>query len=106
MNTTHTPTPWKIISLHESEAGNPHLLEIGAEDFNGRVLASVDSGTDEDNANADLIVRAVNSYEAMKTLLTDLAAVEGTLTVHCGIVWHEGGEFLNLTDFLQEEETP
>ena len=68
----HTPTPWKIIPLHESEVGSPHLLEIGVKDYNGRVLASVDSGTDEDNANAAYIVQAVNSHEDMVEALEDL----------------------------------
>ena len=69
MNTKHTPTPW-----HEGTRGPNNMPCIGARSI---LLAHVCTGIDfqeQADANAALIVRAVNSHEPLVTALRDLVA--------------------------------
>ena len=73
MKTEHTPTPWRV-----SPNSNSNLL--GADNT---FIAKLDFKMSYDEANAALIVRAVNSFEAMKEALENLTKRYCDL-VNCG----------------------
>lgn len=64
MNNKHTPTPW-FISAKEQDG---YCINSLADEFNPLVAETVDFVPcfgDDGKANADFIVRAVNSHEAL-----------------------------------------
>jgi hypothetical protein len=67
MNSEHTPTPWILNGWDQDDATETKYVYIQSED--GRPIASIHRPNPNAKANAALIVRAVNSYEAMREAL-------------------------------------
>lgn len=68
MNHTPTPTPWRYVTL--GSEGCRIYPDHGDLRTRGAFIACVNGRqVPEDQANAALIVKAVNSYEAMKAAL-------------------------------------
>jgi len=63
---THTPTPW--YTSHDRN-GYDHIQSAAIDEDN--YVAGVDSFDAQGNANAVLIVRAVNSHDALVSALVD-----------------------------------
>ena len=62
---THTPTPWYATGVHvQSAVKNEDLSGLG-----NYVCTAEGSSPEEAIANADLIVRAVNSHDALVSAL-------------------------------------
>ncbi len=61
MTTKHTPTPWEALAINGSNDTLVYV-RIGGPDGQGLAFAGVYKGHDAE-ANADLIVKAVNSYD-------------------------------------------
>lgn len=62
----HTPTPWHI-SGFEQEAGGASRVIMGSDNFS--IAHVMDRTPAENEADAALIVDAVNSYESLKAAL-------------------------------------
>ena len=77
---TNTLTPWQLSSSGRVEPINAPRYELN----DGWIICDC-RGPDAE-ANAALIVRAVNSYAAMQTALSDLADVAGAMNArqHAG----------------------
>lgn len=68
-----TPRPWKIVHTGIYGYNGEYIIrDMGREDYVGRMDGSTMSGFDQ-KANAQLIVKAVNSFDVMK------AAIESAL---------------------------
>jgi hypothetical protein len=65
--TQHTPTPWKLVDCGENNAGHPRIEiqgdNVKIADLWGKFGSR--EWNQEMNANGELIVRAVNSHEAL-----------------------------------------
>lgn len=85
----HTPTPWAVkkFSAPMTITGPAHQI-VSVDDFPAAFVpawhnAGEDGGDDaaEARANAELIVRAVNSYEEMRAALEKLMVLEVSYSV-------------------------
>lgn len=81
----HTPTPWSIC-----EHRNGHKLEIIANDGIVCTVAGTSSSAVETQANARLIVEAVNQHPTLLTI-ADVARRLGEKVERANIVQHSGG---------------
>ena len=81
-DTQHTPTPWSIGGL-SSNPGEGHVIESDSADRTiawtaNSYCASNDEEyiSQEDEANADFIIQACNSHDALVEVLETLMALE------------------------------
>lgn len=75
LDMTHTPTPWRLVE------NTPTLIE-GAADYPAlaqTMLVRGDGSLDEARANAELIVTAVNAFEANQARIAELTRVLAAL---------------------------
>ena len=73
--TGHTPTPWASDIVPASDWGPAYVRSIvGPDGRTIRVHGLALSSGDEPEANADLIVRAVNSHDALVAALLEARA--------------------------------
>lgn len=79
MNTKHTPTPWEI---------EPHTMVDKEFSVGPFTLDYDDVDHDEQDANAEFMVRAVNSHDALlaaaKTVVKNAKALPGMALEDCG----------------------
>lgn len=76
VETQHTPTPWELTPRRPGDK----VIRISAGDSYGGVQIEVncdDCDTEIADANAEFIVRAVNSHAALVAALTRMLKAEG-----------------------------
>lgn len=78
----HTPGPWDWMAVSANASGGFHLYLIDAA---RRKIAALWGGAEEKQANAALIVRAVNSHAdllaALRAAVKTIASIGGDLEV-------------------------
>ena len=63
----HTPTPWDVVAYYNEDTKS-HDFDISADGGGGDMVADL-KGLDNAEANATIIVRAVNSHEKLVAAL-------------------------------------
>ena len=91
----HTNLPWRFQMLG-SEGGRIYP-DYGDIRERGKFIAVVNGrSTQEDQANGDFIVTAVNVHNGLVEVLEAIAQVDGACSVQDGIVCFEDGELIDL----------
>lgn len=97
---THTPIPWKV-QVSQNDKGQKRVSIVTSDKYPD-YIGSLDNHTEDDEANAEFIVRCVNSHEvlvnAVNRLINEVG--EGSLV----------GKYINpttwemLTEAIQQAE--